>query len=388
MNELDCSNSIIIFRIICWIATFVLLGYWIYLYFLDDDICLVDYKKYYDIPDYNFPVLSLCIKNPFSLSTLKRQNPSVDIETFAKFLSGEYFSPELLKVNYSDVAHDFSKYVTQYWIRWRNGRSKTVSVRDDSKFLIPSFRGFWTDEFYSCYSLEIPHQKNISGFFVLLNNTVVYPSGRRSGNYDTLVLIHETNQLLISGESIKNSFPKRERKKTYSMDFGIKEVERIRRRNKLFQPCNENWRNFDYDILQDHAQSVGCTPPYYSNIKNIPSCTTQEQIRKSMFTLQLDDYGKFPPCQGIHRVDYRFDETDLDGTEWSGSGEFWIGLYINNQKFKDVVQRQAIDLNGLIGYIGGYTGLILGYNILQIPDYILVLKWKMQNICRHNSLNG
>ena len=107
MNEPNCFSSIVIFRIICWIATFVLLGYWIYLYFLDDDICLVDYKKYYDIPDYNFPVLSLCIKNAFSFSTLKRQNPSVDIETYAKFLSGEYFSPELLKVNYSDVAHDF-----------------------------------------------------------------------------------------------------------------------------------------------------------------------------------------------------------------------------------------------------------------------------------------
>ena len=29
-----------------------------------------------------------------------------------------------------------------------------------------------------------------------------------------------------------------------------------------------------------------------------------------------------------------------------------------------------MDFNGLIGYIGGYVGLILGYSLLQIPQLI------------------
>ena len=33
-------------------------------------------------------------------------------------------------------------------------------------------------------------------------------------------------------------------------------------------------------------------------------------------------------------------------------------------------------MNGLVGYIGGYIGLILGYSLLQIPDFILLLRLK------------
>ena len=38
---------------------------------------------------------------------------------------------------------------------------------------------------------------------------------------------------------------------------------------------------------------------------------------------------------------------------------------------------RAIDVNGLIGNIGGYIGLCLGYSILQIPEFVtlLFLKW-------------
>ena len=34
---------------------------------------------------------------------------------------------------------------------------------------------------------------------------------------------------------------------------------------------------------------------------------------------------------------------------------------------------RAIDINGLIGNIGGYIGLCLGYSILQIPEFLNVL---------------
>ena len=34
---------------------------------------------------------------------------------------------------------------------------------------------------------------------------------------------------------------------------------------------------------------------------------------------------------------------------------------------------RAMDVNGLIGYIGGYIGLFVGYSILQMPDTMLML---------------
>ena len=34
---------------------------------------------------------------------------------------------------------------------------------------------------------------------------------------------------------------------------------------------------------------------------------------------------------------------------------------------------RAIDMNGLIGNIGGYIGLCLGYSILQLPEFVSMM---------------
>ena len=34
---------------------------------------------------------------------------------------------------------------------------------------------------------------------------------------------------------------------------------------------------------------------------------------------------------------------------------------------------RAIDIQGLIGNVGGYIGLFLGYSFLQIPDFIILI---------------
>ena len=105
------------------------------------------------------------------------------------------------------------------------------------------------------------------------------------------------------------------------------------------------------------------------------------------FSMRYDDYGKPPPCKGFENIDYDFEEhviEDFDFEEFSyRKGHFWFGLYIYDEKFKEIVQIQAIDINTLIGYIGGYIGLILGYSILQIPEYFANLIWKMKTYYSH-----
>ena len=39
-----------------------------------------------------------------------------------------------------------------------------------------------------------------------------------------------------------------------------------------------------------------------------------------------------------------------------------------------------MDINGLIGYIGGYIGLFVGYSILQIPKTLLKLARKCKKL--------
>ena len=362
-----------VFHVICWISTLILLCYWFYLFSRDEDICLVDYKKYYDTPDHTFPVLSFCLKSPFSPSKLAKQNIGVDGEPYLKYFKGEYNSTDLKNNVSKDIFLDLAKYVGQYWIQWRNGSMKTFPmVPANSKLLVPSFAGFWYSNFYICYSLQIRHDDSINAFSVEIPNKI-YPNATRNRGYSALALIHHPNQLLTSGETLSYGFQQRTENTSYSMNFQIKGVERIQRRNKRSFPCNENWKNHDFDILENHARNIGCTPPYHERIIGIPVCSTKNELLASMFNLRFDDYGMHPPCQAMEKIYYNYQEPDMDGTAWYKPGHFWIGIWINNPKFKEIVQKQAIDLNGLVGYIGGYIGLILGYSILQIPDFFTLV---------------
>ena len=365
-----------VFHIICWMSTLILLGYWLYLFSLDEDICLVDYKKYYDTPDDTFPVLSLCLKSPLTSSKLTKQNVGVDSDVYIKHLKGEYFSSDLNNIVFKDIFLDLSRYVDQYWIEWRNG-SLLRSVQENSKFFVPSFAGFWRSDFYICYSLQIWHDDSINGFSVRIPNKI-YPNTTRYKN--AITLIHYPNQLLTSGETLSYGFQKRTVNASYSMTFQIKGIERIHRRNKRSFPRNENWKNHDFNILEHHARSVGCTPPYHKQIHGIPVCATKKELFASRFNLRFDDYGMHPPCQANEKIYYTYEKNDLEGTSWYKPGFFWIGIWINNPKFKQIVQIKAIDLNGLVGYIGGYIGLILGYSILQIPDFFTILANKYKEI--------
>ena len=42
--------------------------------------------------------------------------------------------------------------------------------------------------------------------------------------------------------------------------------------------------------------------------------------------------------------------------------------------------HRAININGLIGTVGGYVGLCLGYSLLQLPDLILYMMAKYKSI--------
>ena len=361
------------FRIICWLATVLLVCYWIYLYSLDNDICIVDFKKYYDTPDHTFPTLSMCLKNPFLYSRLIIENTTIKPQLYSEFLEGKKYSKGLLNIKYSAVTLDASQFVNRYWIEYRNGSTVTVTVNRNTKMLIPSYAGFWEDKFLNCYTLNVPDDKDISAFSIEMLSGIY--SGNARANGDLISLMHLRSHLMISGVSLKQDFSTRESNDSYASRFIVKGTEMITRRNKKQSPCYEGWRDYDSMIIKEHAEMVGCTPPYINTIFNISKCSTKEEMAGSTLRLRFDDYGKDPPCHGMEKIYFTFEEQDMGGTLWNRPGYFWMGIYIRDPKLKDIVQIKAIDLNGLIGYIGGYVGLILGYNILQMSDYI----WDITN---------
>ena len=218
-----CRILIYYFQLICWITTGLLLCYWIYLYTLDEDVCLVDYKKYYDKPDYGFPVLTFCLKNPFSEEKLQLEGSEIDPQSYANFLLGKNYSSNMLKIRYSNVLLDALKYVARYWVEWRNGSVEyTVVSKENSKILVPSFSGSWDDKFYNCYSLQIPNNAEIGAFGIEISNNI-FSGGVRTNDFTFITMIHARNQLLIS-KTLKYMYQRRERNDTYVLRYKLKGV--------------------------------------------------------------------------------------------------------------------------------------------------------------------
>lgn len=368
----------------CWITTAFLLCYWIYLFYLDEDICLVDYKKYYETPDHGFSRISFCLKDPFVETELQSGNSNINAASYSDFLMGKSFSPSMLKINFSNALLDASKYVDKYWIEWRNGSTNLVMISsEDNRILIPTYSFIWNGIFYHCYTLQAPENKNLSAISILIQNSI-FPGGVQTDFAGFATLLHTKNQLLTSG-TFKYSYPKRKINDSYTLRYKVKGVEFIRRRNKKNHPCYEDWTNYDDAILRNHVMRSGCAPLHFRHSYNKFFCTSKDQIVSSQFSLRSDDYGIHPPCQGMEKIDYIFEDlvNEENDIMWNQTWDdgFWFGLYIYDQKFKEISQIKAIDVNGLIGYIGGYIGLILGYSFLQIPECIAMLLRMFKTDC-------
>ena len=340
MNADSLKKCVLFFHVICWTATVTVISYWIYIYGLNQDLSVVNYKKYYQSKDDVFPVLSLCLNNPFSEENVGLKSAAFNKTSYLKFLEGSYFVPEMLDINYENMSIDMSEYVVKYWVEWRNGSSETHSVKNGKRELFTlSYAGFRRTTFYNCYAMQVPPNKQIQAFAVLLKSNI-YPSGIRPVYFGMMTLLHYPNQLLRSMKTVKYVWPKRETNVTYDMKFYITGMEVMKRRSKGGEHCNMDWENDDDSLIVKHTNTVGCRAPYQNPSSNITKCSTKDQMKEVLFKLRADDYGTIPPCKSMEKIDYKYEEADLTGTSYSGTGHFWFSIYLFNPQFKEIVQTR------------------------------------------------
>ena len=349
------SNVQIAFRLFCLIITISLSTYWTYQYFLNEDLISLEYKKYYTKEEDVYPILSLCITNPISEKKLKELNASFNASSYLKFLSGEVFEPSFLHIDYHSVIKDMKDYIEEDFIRYRNGSSIALhpDYKSNSNYVyggvvgnenraFPSKYAFFSDgdEFFNCYELAMPQERNIKNFWFRLNSNM-FPNGIRPTSYGFLAILHYPNQLLIA-RTVKHFWPQsRNINDSYSMQFLIRGVEVIQRRQKQQRNCYENWKEFDIYIKDRHSNNVGCRVPYLDTLYNISMCSTIEQMKKK-FYLQADDYGLSPPCREMKKITEKYEEVtlNLQKVSWARKGTFWISIIFPDEDFKEISQTR------------------------------------------------
>ena len=345
-------NVSILFRIICLALTLALSGYWIYVFSLNEDLVTIEYRKYYAREKDVYPLLSLCLTNSISQGKLTELNANLSVASYLQFLSGETFNSTLVDINYQSIIENMTEFIEEDFIRFRNGSYQALhpDYNDSLNFkysyiknkrIYPSKYSFFSvnEGFYTCYELAIPHDKNIMGFWFRIN-TKIFPLRVRPKSYGLIAIIHYPNQLLIS-KTLKHLWPPWNKDEVHEMQFQIRGVEVLRRRQKWRRQCHDHWEDYDHYIIKNHLQSVGCRAPYLPSNNDLPPCRMKEEMEKK-FYFQTDDYRLKSPCREMKKIYERFDESTHDVKEiiWARRGYFWLSIAISDEDFKEISETR------------------------------------------------
>ena len=196
------------FRAVLICLTLAMITFWAYKFSLNNDLCLVDYKSYGEDTDDVYPMLSVCLNNPFLIQNLHEYGSEINETSYLDHLRGEIFSEKLMAIDYDNVTSDLNKYVQpyyeyKYYIQRTNGSVEYYPIDDKNKHLFRvTYGGFWFTYFYKCFAHEIPHDKSIQGVSIHLRNEIFPPGIKRNG-YEFFTLLHYPNQVLLSVHTIK-----------------------------------------------------------------------------------------------------------------------------------------------------------------------------------------
>ena len=163
-----------------------------YMFSLNEDTSLVEYKHYYDQKTDIFPALSMCFKNPFSRTKLGQASAGLNHTSYFKYLNGDEMSSEIKSIHYKSITMNISDNIISYWMEFQDGSTQWYEVADGTKSLfVNSYNGFAGTSagkrFYGCYKLQIPDDKQILYFSIQLRNSIYIERKRPHNNFLTLL---------------------------------------------------------------------------------------------------------------------------------------------------------------------------------------------------------
>ena len=381
-----------LFQLACVAGTIGTTSWCLYLFWQNNDVCLVDFKQYNEEIEYISPSFSLAFLNPFVEEKFKKYGEGIDSTSYIQFLEGRYWDDRMLNISYDDVTIDIHEYFLGYEIRFANMTTKKLKDFDQGDV------DGWKPPYISlrhpkmkAFGVDSPYQKGTAVVKTSLNiKTDIFPGGIRPNdcyfnesnpNFGGLLfMLHYPGQMYRSWALGigKWAWPKRTNtsSKSFEMSFTRRNMDVLVRRNKRNKPCNEDWENYDSKLFETRMRLFKCRPPYYY-LADVPVCSTIEAMRM-VGPLTPDELNNHdPPCRSISKLQFDYQDIDDDGkmTTHENISYFSVSTTAYDSTFKLIELVRAYDITSLIGNAGGYLGIFLGYALCQLPIAITNL-WK------------
>ena len=356
MRKFECSTTMrfdenykrlkFSYNFACHSVAIAFIIYWIYHYSLNEDLCLVDYKNYYDAPSDVHPVLSLCLNVNYLVpeEKLLKLYPRANMTNYIDFLKGNNFSSELIDIDYKKVIIDINEYIAGEFI-CRMGEPCSIldSFNQTRKIFSSGFSIIdYSTVSFGCFTLQLPHDSQLLSYSVLLK-TSIWPNKNRPQLAGMFVFLHYPNQFLLSANTLRMSWPKRDRYDSLEMVFSVQGVEVVKRRSKQSNSCEEDWKNYDRTILEDKIRHAGCRASYQNPRAEYPLCNSSYQMNKLRFQLTGAKTTYRPPCKAMEKIYYDYKDSIFeDDSLWARKDHFYVGPGIPDPQFKEILQTRYV----------------------------------------------
>ena len=360
MKHLNWSTVHLSFKSACFIASAGMVFYWLIKYNRNEDVSVVEYRSLKTLDDAIYPEFIICIEDPLIDDRIKEVSSEISSRGYLKYLSGKNLgNGSYQHVSYENVTIDLQDHLTSMYIKWSGGSGadwEPCSSSKDCRFA--KFKtianGFASGALiYKCFGLQLntSYAKNISNVMVMFSSDLTKLLTKVRSVYASFIY---PQQLLQRFDGTRVSILNDLNAKWKAPYVKLEALEIIKRRNKPNQQCFLEWMQFDDHVLKQHIDKVGCRAPYMKRYKNFSLCDTEMKMKQSMFEMQGIDSNYLPPCQGISNLAITHEQLP---NPYPGSVVIIIGFL---DKIKIITQSRLVDIQALIGYIGGYIGLFMG----------------------------
>ena len=340
--------------------------FWVVKYSQNEDVSAISYVSYEDQMEIGYPEMSICITMPFIYQNLSLNlNINVSANEYNQYLNGNTtFREEYRSIDYNNVTLNLLDHVQEIIL---SGRNKTAAT--DLRCKEPqdcpyvkfrsNFNGVSKGTTIRCFGFEKDRKRNEKvmaltvifkpGLKEMLNKVAENDLGQSSLSFNY------PGQLL---KSAANWLPiwKKPNDSLTLVAIKVSAMEILRRRNKHSDSCLLDWACFDNMVMKNHDDNAKCKAPYQTSNKSL--CTTMTEMVDSMYNVERmrsSDYQE--PCEEMSSI--VFSAEDIDISYHPQSPKL---IYIYPEKTKIIQQVKSVDLQALIGNLGGYIGLFLGKN--------------------------
>ena len=398
------------FHLMCIFSTAGLLFYCSYKYIQNKSTSLVDYRVYHQSEKDIYPSLSLCFQGMeiYDAHKLNEIYGIKEIKEYVEFLQGRVWKEDLLDVTYDDVTINLKDYVenisltvnsyfTDPVYTWENDNvNGSFEVKPNHKnasslnssHKLPFYISF-RQAFTKCYTVDFSGDILTAIERKLVRTVAIVLRNMRLERLALFYIMHYPKQLIRSSpmDIELPGYPGIISGTLTKKIFWIENLEVMRRRNTFKTPCNQELISDDDLILEKKLEDAGCRPPHWSVEANYPICNNKNAMNKT--NVQPSDFGNpdflksfVEPCDQLQNV--MFTTVIQGGPTEKNQGRNDLTSHINlmfkGSNYKEILHIRDFDIESLVGNMGGYVGLFLGFAVWQVPNAIKGVSDKLKSI--------